>query len=242
MSMFYKVDQLKRELDASHPLPMATVQSLKKDFLVRNTYHSSAIEGNTLTIYETKAVLEDGIVVGGKSLKEHLEVINHKEASLYIEEHLEETVTEHFIKEVHALILSGIDRQAAGAYRKEEVRIAGATHDVTPSHLIQDEMGQLVQWYNESSHLHPVERASRLHSKFVNIHPFRDGNGRTARLLLNFSLLSAGYLPVLFKVEERISYYEALDLAGAKGDCQPFIKMVVELEEASLQQYLALLP
>ncbi|MGJ8599250.1 Fic family protein [Bacillus sp. FSL K6-0047] len=79
---------------------------------------------------------------------------------------------------------------------KEEVRIAGATHNVTSSHLIQDEMGQLVQWYNESNHLHPIERASRLHSKFVNIHPFRDGNGRTARLLLNFSLLSASYLPV----------------------------------------------
>ncbi|KKI86224.1 Fic family protein [Shouchella clausii] len=239
--MFHKIDKLKRELDARRPLPTETVQSLKKDFLVRNTYHSNAIEGNTLTIFETKAILEDGIVVGGKSLREHLEVINHKEASLYIEEHLGETVTERFIKEVHALVLSGIDRRTAGAYRKEAVRIAGATHDVTPSHLIQVKMAQLVQWYNGSSHLHPIERASRLHSKFVNIHPFQDGNGRTVRLLLNFSLLSGGYLPVLFKVEDRISYYEALDLAGAKGDCQPFIKMVVELEEASLQQYLALL-
>ncbi|ALA53535.1 Fic family protein [Shouchella clausii] len=116
--MLHKVDHLKRELDARRPLPMATVQSLKKDFLVRNTYHSNAIEGNTLTIFETKAILEDGIVVGGKSLREHLEVINHKEASLYIEEHLEEVVTERFIKEIHALVLSGIDRQAAGAYRK----------------------------------------------------------------------------------------------------------------------------
>ncbi len=197
---------------------------------MRNTHHSNAIEGNTLTIFETKAILEDGIVVGGKSLREHLEVINHKEASLYIEEHLEEAVTERFIKEVHALVLSGIDRQAASAYRKEEVRIAGAAHDVTPSHLIQDEMEQLVQWYKESSHLHPVERASPLHSKVVNIHRFRDGNGRTARLLLNFSLLSASYLPVLFKVEDRVSYYEALDLAGAKRNCQPFIKLVAELE------------
>lgn len=242
MSMFHKVDQLKRELDERRPLPTETVQSMKKDFLLRNTYHSNAIEGNTLTIYETKAILEDGIVVAGKSLREHLEVIHHKEASLYIEEHLEEAVTERLIKEVQALILSGIDRQAAGAYRKGEVRIAGVTHDVTPSHLIQDEMEQLVQLYNGSSHLHPIERASRLHSKFVNIHPFRDGNGRTARLLLNFSLLSSGYLPVLFKVEERISYYKALDIAGVKGNCQPFIKLVAELEEVSLQQYLALLP
>lgn len=135
--MFHKLDQLKRELDARHPLPTETVQSMKKDFLLRNTYHSNAIEGNTLTIYETKAVIEDGIVVGGKSLREHLEVINHKEASLYIEEHLGETMTEGFIKEVHALVLSGIDRRAAGAYRKEEVRIAGATRDVTLSHLFK---------------------------------------------------------------------------------------------------------
>ncbi|MCM3716395.1 Fic family protein [Halalkalibacter oceani] len=241
MSLFSEIDRLKEELDTYRPLPTETIQSLKKDFLVKNTYHSNAIEGNTLTIYETKAILEDGVTVGGKSLREHLEIINHREASLYMEEHLHQPLSEKFIKDTHAIVLAGIDREAAGTYRKEEVQISGASHKVTPSYHIPAEMNNLMKWYEESEKLHPVERASLLHSQFVNIHPFRDGNGRTARLLLNFVLLSSGYLPIMFKVENRIKYYEALDIAGFKGNYQPFISMVTELERESLNQYLELI-
>ncbi|TSB47960.1 Fic family protein [Alkalicoccobacillus porphyridii] len=232
---------MKEELDNLRPLPMETVQSIKEDFLLRNTYHSNAIEGNTLTLYETKFVLEEGVTVAGKSLTEHLEVMNHKEASLYMEEQLTEQLSERVIKNIHALVLSRIDKSSAGVYRSQEVRISGASHEVTSSFQITNEMNLLMKWNQKNKELHPVERASILHSKFVNIHPFLDGNGRTARLLMNFELMSSGYLPVLFKVEDRVRYYEVLDVAGSSGNYEPFIKMVAELEEESLNQYLTLL-
>ncbi|MFS0785399.1 Fic family protein [Shouchella sp. 1P09AA] len=241
MSKFSQIDDLKAMIDQLRPFPQDTLRSLRADFLLNNTYHSNAIEGNTLSLYETKVVLEDGLTIGGKTVREHLEIINHKEASLYMEERIGTELNELFIKAIHAIILKGVDDKSAGSYRKEEVLISGATHQVTPSYLINEQMEELVAWHAANEDMHPVEKASRLHSMFVNIHPFRDGNGRTARLLMNFELLSAGFLPVLFRVEDRSSYYSALDLAGAKSDFNPFIDMAIKLEQEQLAQYFSYL-
>ncbi|MHA6258932.1 Fic family protein [Sporosarcina sp. CAU 1771] len=242
MDVLTELIHLKKELDNHRPLSSITLQKLKEDFLVRNTYHSNAIEGNTLTIYETKVIIEDGITVGGKSMREHLEAINHRDAILFLEDIISEPLTERLIKEIHQLILRGIDNLHAGVYRKQEVLISGASHQVTPAHQIKDEMDTLLDWYKDTNTLHPLEKACLLHSKFVNIHPFIDGNGRTSRLLMNLELIRHGYLPVTIQVKERQDYYEALDIAAVKQEYELFINLVATREKEALQQYISLLP
>lgn len=238
---FEKLDRLKEQLDALRPLPEHTVRSLHEQMVIEWTYNSNAIEGNTLTLKETKVVLE-GITIGGKSLPEHLEAINHKDAIAYVESIIaqDEPFGERLIKSIHQLVLKGIDSDNAGVYRDQNVVISGAEH-VPPDHLHLDEqMGALVEWYR-SSDLHPVECAARLHTDFVKIHPFVDGNGRTARLLMNFELLRSGYLPVVIQVADRLAYYEALDTAHTKGDYSTFIKMVINAEMAVIERHLRLI-
>ncbi|MDD4237948.1 MAG: Fic family protein [Desulfotomaculaceae bacterium] len=155
------------------------------------TYNSNAIEGNTLTISETRVVLE-GITIGGKTIREHLEVINHKDAILFLEELVNnnEHLSEWNIKNIHRLVLKNIDDENAGRYRTENVIISGAKHRPPGHYLIKDQMEQLVKDCNGHwQKLHSIERATLLHGEFVKIHPFVDGNGRTARLLLNFELI-----------------------------------------------------
>ena len=139
-------------------------------------------------------------------------------------------------------MLRGIDTKSAGVYRTREVIISGASHEVTPVHRIQEEMEQLLDWYKHANDIHPVEKAMLVHSKFVNIHPFIDGNGRTSRLLMNLELIRYGYLPVTIQVEERLAYYEALDIAALKKDYSLFIKLVAAREKETLLRYLSLMP
>lgn len=240
MSDLSKITQLKKQLDGKRPLDPKKVQALKEDFFIRSTYHSNAIEGNTLTIYETKAILEDGITIGkGKTMREHLEAINHHQAITFIEDLLPNRLTEKIVRDIHQIIMLHIDR-TAGSYRQEDVLITGANHSVTPFLQIPEEMEELMRWlYSEqANHLHPVERAAILHSKFVNIHPFLDGNGRAGRLIMNFELIRSGYLPIIIYVEDRIDYYEALDIAATQGDYKKLLKMVSNQEKVALEQYL----
>ena len=239
--MFEHVDQLKAELDRHRPLPKHTLKSLHEQQVLAWTYHSNAIEGNTLTIKETKVVLE-GITVGGKSIQEHLEAINHKEAISYVEELVshQNPFSEHIIKSIHQLILKNIAPDHAGSYRQEKVVIAGVQHTPPEPILVPEQMTRLIQWQNAFQG-HPVEKAARLHADLVKIHPFIDGNGRTARLLMNFKLLSHGFQPVIIRKEQRLAYYEALDKAHTKNDYQDFIKLIVNETEAALQQVLQLI-
>ncbi|MFD1929424.1 Fic family protein [Sporosarcina siberiensis] len=241
MEILLELTQLKEKLDKQRPLPTITIQKLQQDFLIKSTYHSNAIEGNTLTVYETKAILEDGITVSGKSLREHLEAINHRDAILFVEDILHESINERLIKDIHQLVLRGIDLQNAGIYRMHEVIITGASHDVTPAFKINDQMESLIDWHNTVNDLHPIEKACMLHSKFVNIHPFIDGNGRTARLLMNLELLRNGYLPAIIHVEERQAYYEALDIAATTKEYTKLVKLVAEREKEQLLRYLSLI-
>jgi Fic family protein len=231
------------KLDTLRPLPKYTLKSLREKLLLEWTYNTNAIEGNTLTMNETKVVLE-GITVGGKTMREHLEVINHRDAIAYVEEIVQkgEPLTEWQIKNLHRLVLKGIDDEYAGVYRDQQVFIAGAKHTPPAPYLIKEQMEQLIKWYeNEAQKLHPVERGAMLHAIFVGIHPFIDGNGRTSRLLLNLELMKAGFPAVVIKVENRLAYYEALDKSHTTKNYQDFIQLIVKEVEDSLNLYLSAL-
>ena len=236
-----RINAKKKHLDSFRPLPPRTLQSLRDSIFLEWTYHSNAIEGNTLTLKETKVVLE-GITVGGKTLKEHFEVINHEQAIFYIEDivHKKEPLTEWQIRNIHALILKNIDDRNAGIYRRENVLISGAAHIPSDYVLVQDRMRELMAWY-DAGDLHPVETAAILHADFVKIHPFTDGNGRTARLLMNFELMKNGFPPVVIRKEDHLNYYESLDKAHISGDYSDFIAMIGRFEEEMLDFYMKII-
>lgn len=225
---FSEIDRLKQEIDQHRPLTAHITRSLREKLIVDWTYHSNAIEGNTLTLTETKVVLE-GITIGGKSVIEHLEAINHKHAIEYIESiiHQEIDITPKVLQTIHGLILKDIDVDNAGLYRKANVIISGATH-IPPNHLIVPDFMQkmFAEYSQEWRQYHPVIQAFLLHGEFVKIHPFIDGNGRTARLLLNLVLMKHGYPPVVITKHSRLDYYDALDTAHTTLDYSEFIKLV----------------
>ncbi len=239
MHTFPDIDRLKAALDQHRPLDPAIVRNLREDLIVRWTYHSNAIEGNTLTLQETKVALE-GITIGGKSIREHLEAVNHKNAILLLEDLVQknELLTEWTIKSLHQLILKGIDDDNAGRYRSVNVRISGAEH-LPPEHFrVPELMEQFIAWYQtDAMALHPVERAARVHSDFVKIHPFVDGNGRTSRLLMNLELMKAGYPPAVLPVDVRLAYYMALDADHVHDEKDRFVSMVAEIVKEGFRPY-----
>lgn len=240
---FATLDALKAKLDAYRPLPPELVRNLREDMVLKYTYHSNAIEGNTLTLMETKVVLQDGLTIGGKPLRHHLEAINHADAITYLEGLVREDVPldERILKELHQLVLRGIDGEA-GRFRSCNVIISGAGH-TPPDHLhVVERMARFFEWYRGAAqNLHPVERAARLHADLVIIHPFRDGNGRTSRLIMNLELMRAGFPTVIIPVENRAVYYENLDLVGINADYNPFTEQVVKLVAQSFEPYWYLL-
>lgn len=239
---FKNVNNLKKELDNKRPLPKHSLKSLEEAINLEWTYNSNGIEGNTLTLRETQIVLE-GITVGGKSIKEHLEAINHEKAILYLNDLVKDNnpITEWNIKSIHSLILKDIDNENAGRYRKENVTIKGAIH-ISPDYLkVPEQMEKLILNYENWNDFHPIIQAALLHGELVKIHPFIDGNGRTSRLLMNLVLMSYGYNPVIIKKDNRLEYYETLDKAHTTGDYTDFIKLITKLEIEMLNKYLALL-
>ncbi|MCM3700246.1 Fic family protein [Paenibacillus macerans] len=240
---FDTIDQLKKELDALRPLPPAAVKNLDEVYRIEWTYNSNAIEGNTLTLLETKLVLEEGLTIGGKKLREHFEVVNHSEAIDYVKDIVQRKaeLSEFVVKSIHQLILKNIDDENAGIYRKINVMISGSKH--TPPHftVVSEQMEQFMKWYNEhKDKLHPVQLAAEFHFRFVYIHPFTDGNGRTACLLMNLILMNSGYPPAVVKAEsaDRMRYYEALETASAQGDLEPFVELISGCVEDSLRRYI----
>lgn len=214
-----QIDELKALCQNQNPY---SKQSFEEDFKLRYTYESNAIEGNTLTLMETKVILE-GVGVGGKSLREHYEVINHHQAVALIEEFAKDSqpLSEYEIKSIHSLILKNIDESNAGAYRNCEVRISGAMH-IPPSFLsVPSLMQDFIKDYH-SLQAHPVIKASRAHCVLVGIHPFVDGNGRTSRLVMNLEFLKSGYPLINIKAKDKLEYYQALDLAHTQGDYSAF--------------------
>ncbi len=239
---FDEVDRLNNKLNSKSSLKETTLYSLRESINLEWIYNSNGIEGNTLTLKETKVVLE-GITIGGKTVKEHLEVINHENAITFLEDLLKENepISEWNIKNIHGLILKGIDDKNAGAYRRGNVMIKVANHNPPDYLLIHELMENLIINYNSWKKYHPIIRATLLHGELVKIHPFIDGNGRTSRLLMNLVLMKLGYTPVIIKKEERLKYYEVLDKAHITKDYTDFIKLVNELEIEALNRYLQLI-
>jgi Fic family protein len=237
------IEQRKAELNRHRPLPAETALSLRDKLALEWTYNSNAIEGNTLSLRETKVVLE-GITVGGKSLREHFEAINHRDAIVLVEELIAKSldIDEWNIRNLHQLVLRNINAEEAGRYRKQNVTISGAS-TIPPDFVrLPEVMDELMLWYKTDAQvLHPVERAAQLHTRFVEIHPFVDGNGRTGRLLLNFELMREGYPPVVIRVEERLTYYEALDQACVTGRFEAITRLVAEGLLRTFDTYFAVL-
>jgi len=228
---FSLANSLKSKIDSKRPLDTNTSKSLRESLIVDWTYNSNAIEGSTLTLSETKVVLE-GITIGGKSVVEHLEVINHKEAIIFLEElvRTDSALTGGDVKSIHGIILKQINDEYAGKYRNSNVIISGASHVPPKYEQLDILMEKLIYDFNHSwNKYHPVVQASLLHGEFVKIHPFIDGNGRTARLLLNFVLMKNGFTPVIIKNENRLAYYNSLDLAHTTKDYTNFIKLINDL-------------
>lgn len=234
-----KADELKAVVDANRPLPKAALDSLRKAIAVELTYNSNAIEGNTLTLSETNIVVNDGLTIGGKTVREHLEAINHYEAVYWIESM--KTFTERDLKDLHQLVLRGIE-PSAGSYRNVGVFISGSLH-LPPTPLqVPAEMEKLFQWYyEEKDKLHPIELAAVFHHKLVFIHPFIDGNGRTARLMMNLILFQAGYPFAIIEVGNRPRYIQALETASLTGNLEDFIEVVAESVVKGFDNYMYIL-
>ena len=211
----------------------------KNSFLQVRSSHVLILSA-LLQLLQTKVVLEDGISVGGKTLREIYEVVNHGKAFAYVQKCISEgrPLTENIVKDVHALLMENI--LDGGIYRSVEVRISGAKHKPpAPSEMYY----QVKEFYRALAAEHgmnPIELAARTHAEFVKIHPFVDGNSRTSRMLMNYQLMAAGFLPVSIAKEERLEYFETLEAYAVDGDLTPFAEMVASLEERRLDEYLTL--
>lgn len=223
------LDVLKSWLDSFRPLPAAVGAELKQLYTVRLTYHSNALEGNILSQHETEMVLSHGMTIGGKTVIEHLEVIGHRDAMQYMEELAAQSTPmgKWEIRNLHNLILSPVDSASglnqmgqsgtshsgeAGRYRTLDVRAAGTEHIYPPHYQVPEMMAEFASWIasDDAQALHPVEYATQVHYRLVSIHPFRDGNGRAGRLLMNMFLMRAGYPIAVITNARRAQYLAAL--------------------------------
>lgn len=212
-----EIDTLKSELDTLRPLSTKQITNLKRLFDIDFTFNSTALEGNTLTLQETRVVLLDGITIGGKTTREHLEIINHKEAIDYIEKLSKKDIIEYSksdILNIHSIILKGIDSEYAGKYRDVPVYVRlkdGNIHRFCDPLLINDEMEKYFTWFISKKDIHPLLFAAEAHKRFVSIHPFIDGNGRTARLIMNLVLIHYGFPPAIIKLNQRTQYLDSIE-------------------------------
>lgn len=242
-----RIDEKLKALQALRPLPPQAVAKLREQFAIEMTYNSNAIEGNKLTLKETFLVINEGLTIKGKSLKDHLEAKDHYEALQYLYESIEHekrhTLSEVFIRNLQQLVVKETDPEYAGKYRTSNVSITGSDHTPPDASEVPFLMRNLIAWVRENkSKLHPIELAALLHHKLVHIHPFFDGNGRTARLAMNITLLQSGYPLVGILKNDRKKYYTTLDKADKKN-VKPFIQFIAQAVERSMNIYLkTLLP
>ena len=238
-SLLDRIDRKKHLLDSRRPLPAEALTRLQEEMRIIHTYNSNAIEGNTLSLQETKLVLEEGITVGGKSLLEHLEVTGNANAFNLLEDMAKNpaAIAHPGILILHDLVTWGIQKDH-GNYRTTNVRITGAIKRPPDFSKIPVLMTEMLDSVSEMKG-HDVITAAYLHHKFVEIHPFSDGNGRVARLLTNLYLMKNGYPPIILKKEDRLKYYSCLRKAD-QGDLIPFAIMIAKAVDESLTIYLAI--
>ena len=235
--LYHKKEQL---ATVRSKIQQEALESFEKSFDVEYAHNSTAIEGNTLTLIQTKAILEDGLSVGGKTLREIYEVANHAKAFAFVKKcvaegrHLDEAIA----KDIHALLMENI--LVGGVYRNVEVRISGAGFKPPAPNEMFRQVKNFFADVPYRTDLNPIELAAWTHAEFVKIHPFVDGNGRTSRMLMNYQLMFAGFLPVSIAKENRLEYFDALEAYAVGGDLSPFSEMIAVLEETRLEEYLSI--
>ncbi len=235
-----EIDALKAALNKFRELDSFRItQALELEY----TFESNRIEGNTLTLRETDLVINEGLTISGKSMREHLEAINHVEAVAYIKQLIERNFSfnERELLSVHNLILRGIIPEDAGRFRKVQVMIKGSSHMPPQPFLVPKQMEDYFLWMEENKNkLHPVILAAEMHERLVTIHPFIDGNGRTSRLIMNLILLQNGYVIANIKgdYETRMQYYQSLETAQTSGNKEDFILLIAQIEKECMQRYL----
>jgi Fic family protein len=239
VSLLRMKDRLKKNWDK---LPQAALQSFLRSFDIEYTHNSTAIEGNTLTLIETKTVLEDNLSIGGKNLREIYEVTNHNKAFSYVKACAarQEPLSESTVKNIHAILMENII--TGGIYRNCEVRITGAGHKPPARNEMYMQIKEFFSRLPNHPELNPIELAAYTHAEFVRIHPFEDGNGRTARLIMNDQLMINGFLPISIRKEDRLQYFESLEKYAVENDLRPFADRIADLEEKQIREYLTLLP
>jgi len=240
-NLITEIDALKKQINKVRPFDKTQIRKLEEYYGINYTYDSNKIEGNTLTLQETALVVEKGMTIGGKTLREHLEAINHFEAIEYVKQIVKsgEPLTEWIIKNIHSMILKGIDDRNAGKYREIEVRISGSTHIPPEFFKLPELMENYIEYYNANRRkLHPVILAADMHQKLVDIHPFTDGNGRTSRLVMNLILLQSGFTiaNISGEMKNRIEYYKSLE--RVKTDKDIFRLFISAEVKKSLEDYL----
>ncbi len=237
---FESLDAKKDALDRLRPLPPEMVQQLDAWFRVELTYTSNALEGNTLSRRETAVVLEKGLTVGGKTLREHLEATNHARGLEFVASLATagRMPTEQDLLRLHEVVLEGIDDAHAGCYRSVAVRIAGSTVVLPNPRRVPDLMQAFAEWLGAPRSLHPVALAAEAHYRLVSIHPFIDGNGRTARLLMNCLLMASGFPPAIIRPRDRTAYVGALETAQLGGPATAYQRLIARAVDRSLDIYL----
>ena len=237
-----KIDALKAKIDAHRPLDAHMLKQVREYFRIGMAYSSNALEGNSLTETETKIVIEDGITIGGKPVRDHLEALGHSEAyDLLFRLAKNQEITEANVKELHRLFYYRIDAKQAGKYRKSRVIITGTDFIPPAPERIPDLMESFIAGLSEArAKHHPVEFCAIIHKEMVTIHPFIDGNGRAARLLMNLALLQAGYPLAIIPPTLRRDYLDTLNKTH-KGDDGPFISFIAGVCYESAKEYLRLL-
>lgn len=237
--IYERILEKKKKLNSLRPLDKEQLKLIKEQIEVEYVYNSTAIEGNTLSLNETRLILEEGITISGKSLREHLDVINQKEAISWIEGFIKNKskIKEADIIELHRLTLKGISNNWAGKYKTSQNRIVESKLKTTAPYKVHSEMDNLVHEIDINKKFNPIELAAYVHHELVRIHPFVDGNGRTARLLMNLILMHEGYPPVLIAKKERKKYFNALERAHF-GNFKDFFNFIGRAAERSLNLYL----
>lgn len=231
-------------LNAARPLPNIVLQNIKEAFLIEWTYNSNSIEGNTLTLRETQMVLQEGITIKGKSLREHFEAKNHETAiyKLYTLVKENYVLNAKDVLDLHGLVLRSIEDEYAGRLRNAGVRISGANFVPPNARKVSDYLDSLIEYINKNPQgLNPIELATVFHHKFVWIHPFFDGNGRTIRLAMNLLLMRHGFPPAIILTNDRAKYYSALNQAN-NGNYSKLMLLMSQAAERTLNIYLSAIP
>ncbi len=240
---FDGIDGKKDDVWHLRPVTEGEALRLQEEFLIEYTYHSNALEGNTLTLFETSMIVKEGITIGDKSLKDHLEVIGHKEAydHVFALARGNTPLSEKVILDVHSLVL--MDKpQDRGRYRNIPIHIVGASHKPPSPEEVPEKMQFLLEEYRQMKNtLHPVQSAALFHLLFEGVHPFVDGNGRTGRLLLNLELMKHGYPPINITCSDRKKYYQSFHDFFETGNSRTFTLMVVAYIEEMLNKYLEMI-